>query len=103
MANTSSASAPAPRRPCASSQESSMATSSAETSGVTGLALGRPAPGDRAATARLGLWVLVALLVAAALISLTTGASDASLPRVIAGWFDQSADQSLLRDRIIVL
>jgi len=79
-------------------------TSDAVTSLAQSLAVGS-STGDRSAAGRLGLVVIVLLLVAAAGISVTTGASDASFGHVVASWLGHAnaADASLTRDRIIIM
>lgn len=58
--------------------------------------------GDRTGVARLALAGLVLLLVAAMGLSLFTGASDASLLRLIDAWFSGTTDDPLLvRDRLV--
>ncbi len=60
--------------------------------------------GDRTARARLTMLALALLLVAAALFSLASGASDASAVAVIRNWLfpSSSADPLSLRDSVIV-
>lgn len=61
------------------------------------------AEGDRSARARLAIVVLAAALVVVALLSLATGASDASAWDVLTGWLFSGEETALsLRDRIIV-
>lgn len=60
--------------------------------------------GDRRALARLTLSALAVLLVAAALLSLTTGASGASGWSVVGSWFGlvDASDPAVLRDKLII-
>jgi iron complex transport system permease protein len=74
---------------------------------ITDTAGARPgtAPdGDRSRRARVAIAALVALLVATALFSLASGASDASAWAVVRGWLfaSSSADPMSMRDSIIV-
>ena len=57
--------------------------------------------GDRTGLARLALAGLVLLLLAAMALSLLTGASDASVGRLVAGWFGANDDPMLARDRLV--
>lgn len=58
--------------------------------------------GDRTGVARLALGGLVLLLIAAMSLSLFTGASDASLLRLIEAWLSGASDDPLLvRDRLV--
>lgn len=58
--------------------------------------------GDRTGVARLALAGLVLLLVAAMGLSLFTGASDASLLRLVDAWFSGTSDDPLLvRDQLV--
>ncbi|MDA4846044.1 FecCD family ABC transporter permease [Hoeflea poritis] len=65
----------------------------------------RPSEGDRSRRARLAIGVLVLLLAAAAVLSLATGASDASVAAVVRAWVTEllggHADLSA-RNRIII-
>ena len=58
------------------------------------------ADGDRSARARLAILILVAVLAATFLFSLTAGASDASVGSVIADWL--GIGELSARDRIII-
>ena len=57
--------------------------------------------GDRTGIARLAIAGLVLLLVAAMALSLLTGASDASVGRLVAAWFGAADDPLLARDRLV--
>jgi iron complex transport system permease protein len=60
--------------------------------------------GDRTRLAQLALAGLGLLLAAAIVLSLLTGASDASLWRLVGSWFGAPADPTLLaRDRLVFL
>ena len=70
--------------------------------GVRGL-FGDAAPGDRSARARFAIFILAALLAAAILFSLASGASDASALAVLADWLSPGASDALSeRNRIII-
>lgn len=58
--------------------------------------------GDRAARARLALCVLGLLLAATALLSLTAGASDASVPALLHAWLAGAEHGLSARDGIII-
>ncbi len=59
--------------------------------------------GDRSGIARLVLLGLAALLLAAMLVSLTTGAAEVSLGRAVTAWLAGAhADPALLRDRVVI-
>lgn len=61
-------------------------------------------PGDRTRTAAAALVGLAILLAVAALVSLLTGASDASISRLMGSWFGVGLDDPLLaRDRLVFL
>jgi len=61
-------------------------------------------PGDRTRTAGIALLGLAVLLLAAVLLSLLTGASDASITRLVGSWFGIGLDDPLLgRDRLVFL
>ena len=81
-----------------------MANQSIAGAGVAGLFGGRVQDGDRAVRARLVLVLLVVVLAAAMLFSLTSGASDASAFAVIPDWIFGAApgDAADARARIIV-
>lgn len=57
--------------------------------------------GDRTGLAQLALVGLVLLLLAAMALSLLTGASDASVGRLVAAWFGAGDDPLLARDRLV--
>jgi len=57
--------------------------------------LAGPVAGDRTRLAQLTLVGLVLLLVAAAALALLTGASDASLPRLLSAWMAGPTDDPL--------
>lgn len=58
--------------------------------------------GDRSVRARATIGLLVVVLIVVALFSLTTGASDASVRDVLAGWFLDDDTALSARDRIII-
>lgn len=65
---------------------------------------GRSIEGDRTRLARLTLVWLVCLLVVAICVSLLTGASDASIVRLVRSWAGIGLDDPLLaRDRLVFL
>lgn len=69
------------------------------------MAAARSLDGDRAGRARLAILLLCLLLAATALVSLTSGASDASAITVLRDWLTPSSspdDALSARDRIIV-
>ncbi|MCF3643115.1 iron ABC transporter permease, partial [Rhizobium sp. TRM95111] len=67
------------------------------------LAAGVPPAGDRAGAARVTILCLLVVTVLAFLLSITTGASDASVSKVIASLFSSDGHTALTaRDRIIV-
>ena len=66
--------------------------------------LAGPVAGDRTRLAQLTLVGLVLLLVAAATLALLTGASDASLPRLLSAYMAGATDDPLvLRDQLVFL
>jgi iron complex transport system permease protein len=69
----------------------------ADSPSLTGLAAG-----DRTDLGRLAIWVLGGLLIIAALVSLLTGASDASLPRLVSALLGGGPlDAAAARDQLV--